>query len=260
MGPDISSADVNVYYAYGLYPSESVTAGLLYAYIDNKAASDVGYPGAWKAVTMKLLPFFKAKIGDSFALNGELIYAFGDFQDYYVSTVPDTDTDSLAFNLEGIFNFGGGSVQLGYAFASGQDTSGDNTSDNFGDDWEKLWILTGSTGQSTFGGVLGGQGNFSKQGGNDDGLQLIYGGASFNITEAITLGVVAGIGTADEPAAGQDDDLGLEVDLQLGWKFYDGALSYSAVAAYLSAGDYWDTGANFDDSCYVLYHKIQLNF
>ena len=71
---------------------------------------------------------------------------------------------------------------------------------------------------------------------------------------------MAGIGTADETAAGQDDDIGFEVDLKLGMKFYDGALAYSAVAAYLSAGDYWDTGANFDDSCYVLYHKIQLNF
>ena len=253
----ISSGDLNIYYAYGLYPSEAITAGLLGAYVDNKTASDIG-PGAYKAVTMSLLPFFKAKIGDAIKLQGEAKFSFGDARDYYDNT-PDTDTDSLAFNLEAAFNFGAGSAQLGYAFASGQDTSTDATSQNFGDDWEKLWILTGSTGAGTGGTVLGGQGNFSN-GGNDDGIQLIYGGASFNLGDAITLGLVAGVATADEPAAGQDDDIGVEVDLQFGWKFYDGALAYSAVAAYLSAGDYWDIGVDFEDSCYALYHKIQINF
>lgn len=252
-----SSGDVNIYFPYVVYPSKTFTAGLLYAYIDNKAASDIG-PGAYKAVTMKLLPFFKAKIGDAFKLQGELVYAFGDAKNYYDNT-PDTDTDSMAFNIEAGFNFGAGSAQVGYAFASGQDTSDDATSTNFGDDWEKLWILAGSTGAGAGGTALGGQGNFSNSG-NNDGAQLIYGGANFNVTDAINLGVMLGIGTADEPAAGQDDDLGFEVDLKLGWKFYDGALAYSAVAAYLSAGDYWDTGANFEDSCYVLYHKIQINF
>ena len=259
IGPDISSGDANVYYGYGVYPSETVTAGLLYAYQDLKHFSDIG-AGQWKALVHALLPFFKANIGDAFKIQGELRYNFGDFQNFYDNT-PDTDTDSMAYNLEGTFNFGGGSAQLGYAYASGQDTSTDDTSFHVGNDWEKLWILTGSTGPAV--GTLGTQGNFSADGGNDDGIKLIYGGASFNLGEAMTLGVVAGIGTADETATGQDDDLGVEVDLQFGWKFYDGALAYSAVAAYLSAGDYWEQGiapADYDDSCYVLYHKIQINF
>jgi hypothetical protein len=258
IGATDSSRDFNIYYAYGLYPSEAITVGLLGAYADDKRSSDIG-AGAWKAVTMSLLPFFKAKIGDAVKLQGEAKFSFGDFRNYYDNT-PDTDTDSLSFNLEAGFNFGAGSAQLGYAFASGQDDSTDATSQNFGDDWEKLWILTGSTGPAV--GALGTQGNFSNAG-NDDGIALIYGGASFNLTEAVSLGFVAGIGTADEVATGQDDDLGVEVDLQFGWKFYDGALAYSAVAAYLSAGDYWEAGiapADYDDSCYVLYHKIQINF
>ncbi len=261
-GATLSSADLNIYYAYGLYPSKTLTVGLLGAYIDDKTGSDtakVGEPGTYSAVAMKLLPFFKAKIGDAVAIQGEAIFAFGEARNWHDSTLPDADLDQLQYNIEASFNFGAGSAQLGYAFATGQATRGDVTGAKFGDDWEKLWILAGSTGAGAGGTALGGQGNFSNST-NNDGAQLIYGGANFNVTDAVNLGVMLGTGTADEPAAGQDDALGFEVDLKLGWKFYDGALAYSAVVAYLSAGDYWDIGPDYEDSCTVLYHKIQINF
>jgi len=260
-GPTVSSGDVNVYYAYVLYPSEAVTAGLLYGYVDHKAASDIGV-GAFKAVRHAFLPFFKTKFGP-IGLQGEAVIWTGDNQDFYDDAAfTDTDLGTLAYNLEGSFNFGAGSAQLGYAFASGEDaTDPDAEGTHVGDDWEKLYILAGSTGPTP--GGIGGRGNFTPTGGNNDGLALIYGGANFNVTDAINLGVMLGQGTADEPAAGQDDALGVEVDLTLKWKFYDGALTYTAIAAYLSAGDYWEAGiapADYEDSCYALFHRIQIAF
>ncbi len=263
IGNTLSSADVNRYAGYVLYPSETFTAGLLLSYIDFKNASDIPLPAnKYKAKWNVVIPFFKAKFG-AFGVQGELISITGDAQDYYDSALQDNDIDVLNYNLEGQFDFGAGKAYLGYVVASGQDASGDDTEhQGLGDDWEGLFILAGSTGQSP-GGLGNGIGNFTPTGGNDDGIQLIYGGAGFAVTDTLTLGIALGTGKADEVAAGWDDDLGFEVDLKLAWKFYDGAVKYSAKAAYLSAGDYW-SGApgntTFDDSCYALYHSIQLYF
>jgi len=258
-GPTISSGDFNVYYAYVLYPSETVTAGLLYGYQDLKHASDAG-ADPYKAVRHAFLPFFKAKFGP-IGVQGEVVINTGDNNDFY-STTPDTDVDELAYNFEGSFNFGAGSVELGYAYCSGDDeTDDDDQGSNLGADWEKLYILAGTTGP-TGSGLGNGAGNMAS--GNDDGVSIIYGGANFNLGDNVNLGVMLGTGTADEPAAAQDDDLGFEVDLKLKWKFFDGALSYTAVAAYLAAGDYWEATAipitDFEDSCYALYHNITLSF
>jgi hypothetical protein len=275
VGFTYSSADYNVYYAYILYPSETFTAGLLYGYLDNKTASDqsivwnpaTGTANNYSALAHLAIPFFKAKFG-AFGLQGELVSVTGESRKWGSSvTLKDVDRDELAYNLEGQFNFGAGSAELGYMFASGQENKAnadDTYRDNgLGDDWEYLFILAGSTGQTP--GGIGGFGNMTATGGNNDGIKLIYGGASFKAGDAITLGVRAGMGKADEAATGQDDDLGFEIDLRFSWSFYDGSVKYSAVAAYLSAGDYWEgvtppPNTTFDDSCYALGHTIQINF
>jgi len=264
-----SSADYNIYYAYGLYASEMFTGGVLYGYLDNKAASDqrVGNENNYSALAHLLIPYFKAKFG-AIGVQGELVSVTGESRKYGSSvTLPDVDRDELAYNLEGQFNFSMGSAYAGYMFASGQE-GGVNPDDTYrdnglGDDWEGLFILAGSTGNSP--GGLGGVGNFTGTGGNNDGIKLMYAGASFMAGDAITLGVAVGTGSADEEAAGQDDDLGFEIDLTLKWKFFDGSVTYSAVAAYLSAGDYFEgvtppANTTYDDSCYALMHGIQINF
>ena len=263
-GDTYSSADANRYTWYGLYPSETTTAGLLLSFIDDKTASDqrVGNENNFNRKYYVVTPFFKTKFGP-IGVIGEVLYIFGDHFDYHAAGLKDVDKDSLDYMVEGSFDFGGGSAFLGFAHAAGQENkaNSDKTSHaGFGDDWEMLYILTGSTGMMQ---SLGGVGNFSKTA-NDDGLDLLYAGANFKVGDGITLGVVVGTGTVDEPAATQDDEVGFEVDLKLGWKFFDGALVYSAVAAYLSAGDYWEgptpVSTTFDDSMYALYHKIQVNF
>ncbi len=270
-GNTYSSGDANRYTVYVLYPSENFTAGWLYSYIDFKNASDASMSGVGLANNFDRLwhvnvPFFKAKFG-AFGLQGELLSVTGTQFDWHTSVAgrKDTDKDSLDWNLEGQFNFGAGSAYLGYIYCKGQDNKAqaDTTwHKSIGDDWEGLFILAGSTGQTP--GNLGGMGNFSNSG-NDDGIKLIYGGASFKAGDAISLGVAAGTGKADEAAAGQDDEIGIEVDLKFGWSFYDGSVVYSAVAAYLAAGDYWEgvtppANTTFNDSMYALYHKIQVNF
>jgi len=271
-GNTYSSGDANRYTLYVLYPSENFTAGWLYSYIDFKNASDASMTGVGLANNFNRLwhvnvPFFKAKFG-AFGLQGELLSVTGTQFDWHtrVAGRKDTDKDSLDWNLEGQFNFGAGSAYLGYISCKGQDNKAqaDTTSHStIGDDWEGLFILAGSTGQTP--GNLGAYGNFSKGSGNDDGIKLIYGGADFKAGDAISLGVAAGTGKVDEAAATQDDDIGFEIDLKFGWSFYDGSVVYSAIAAYLSAGDYWEGPAvpvntTFDDSMYALYHKIQVNF
>jgi hypothetical protein len=272
MGNTYSSADYNMYFAYGLFVQENWKAGLLYGYLDNKTVSDqrVGNEQNYKALQHMFDPFFVAKFG-SFGLQGEANYKTGTAQEWGSSVARrDVDKDSLCWNLEGSLDFGAGSAFLGVAFASGQEggANPDDTDSNFGDDWEKLYILAGSTGPTPAGiGSVGGGaalGNFSPTGGNDDGATLIYGGADFKLGDTVTAGVVIGSGKADEVAATWDDDLGIEVDLKLGVKFFDGSLSYTAIAAYLAAGDYWEGAApgsaTFDNSCYALYHCLQLNF
>jgi len=262
-GNTYSSADVNRYTWYGLIPSETTTAGLLLSMIDDKSASDqrVGNVNNYNRKYYVVTPFVKTKFGPVGVI-GEILYVFGDHFDYHAAGIKDVDKDSLDWMVEGSFDFGGGSAFLGFASAAGQETkaNADKTSHSqFGDDWEMLYILTGSTGMVQ---SLGAYGNFSKGGGNDDGLDLLYGGANFKVGDGITLGVVVGTGKVDEPAATQDDAVGYEIDLKLGWKFFDGALVYSAVAAYLSAGDYWEgptpVSTTFDDSMYALYHKLQM--
>jgi len=265
-GNTFSSTDANRYTVYVLYPSENFTVGWLYSYIDFKngsqdSAAGDGFNRLWHVN----VPFFKAKFG-AFGLQGELLSVTGDQFAWRAPGLKDVDKDSLDFNLEGQFNFGGGSAYLGFISTSGQENkaNADATSHNqIGDDWEGLFILAGSTGQVSGGGAVGGLGNFSKGGGNNDGIQLLYGGANFKVGDGITLGVAAGTGKADEELTGQDDDIGFEVDLKFSWSFYEGSVKYSAIAAYLAAGDYWEgVGTNplFDDSCYSLYHAIQVNF
>jgi hypothetical protein len=109
---------------------------------------------------------------------------------------------------------------------------------------------------------LGGQSNLSATG--NYGAKIIYGGATFSPLENLELGVVVGKADTDELRTGEsEDDYGVEYDFTLNWKIYDN-LTYSAVAAFLSAGDFYKEqgaipDANFDDT-YALFHQLELSF
>jgi hypothetical protein len=185
------------------------------------------------------------------------------------------DAKAMCYWLEVGYPVDKANIEVGYAFMSGDKDGSDGDLKNAGllgqgEDWEKLLILTGdNTGLDT---SLGNFGN-SPQGDpmsgnilntssfmNTAGMNLMYLGGSYNITDSVSIGGIFGMAKADKARAGWDDDYGMEMDLKLGIKFMDN-LEYNAVAAYLKAGDFWKGGANIKiDDVTSLYHELVLSF
>ena len=169
-------------------------------------------------------------------------------------------------NLEATFDLGMASVMAGYAFFSGDNDGAADNEDNefeygFGDNWRRLFILT-SDENPVLCENLGGAGNLSIVSGNTAaGTKLYYAGASFTPMENLKLGVVAGIADANKVPDGRDADIGTEYDFTLNWKIYDN-LTYTAIAAYLDAGDFWKFGAPATqiENTYALFHQLELTF
>ena len=257
---DVADQDLDRYDLRVKYKMENATAGLLLAFFNNKTtATQTMHKYA-------AIPYFVSKFGP-LGIQGELKYVWGE-TDYDEAGKADVDIKKLAYNLEATYNVGPASIMAGYAFISGD---GNGTTDNeasaygnVGDDWEKLFILT--TSQVGVLQNLGGVGNLSEGGGgaNPAGAKIIYGGVTFSPLDNLELGVVAGKADADELTTGKSkDDYGTEYDLTLNWKIYDN-LTYSAVAAFLKAGDFYKeqaviADADFDDT-YALFHQLELSF
>jgi hypothetical protein len=270
-------SDIDTFYPAVVWKHENMSAGLLGAYTDNASRSDLASPNGYWASTYALLPFFTGKFGP-FGIQAEANWGFGDAAEW-VDDVPgrgDRDKDSLAYNVEGTFDFGMGVAQLGYAFASGQErgSSGtlatewekDSTAGSVGADWIKMLILTGDTGPQV--GVLGGYSAWG-DGGNRDGIQLIYAGVDFQPMENLTIGFVGGLGTADETDRGQDDDLGWEVDGKVAYSIFDN-LTNTFQVGYLDGGDYFLGSENaagyarrdqeFESDVWVFQNELKLAF
>ncbi len=264
--PDEADKDSETYYLLGKYKMENTTSGLLLAFNNDKTIAN-----ATKHVYVAI-PYFVSKFGP-IDVQGELRYNWGEIE-YdtaalagtagYSGATTDIDIKQLAYNLEATYNFGPASVMAGYAFVSGDnDAKGDDELSAYpgvGDDWGKLFILTTTDVDALVN--LGGNNNLSATG--NHGAKIIYGGATFSPLENLELGVVVGTADADELAVGEtEDDYGVEYDFTLNWQIYDN-LTYSAVVAFLSAGDFYKEqsaipDANFDDT-YALFHQLELSF
>lgn len=285
-----NDSDLDKYYLSGTYKGENFTAGLLYGYYDYKTFQDMaqyadakfyGQYGAaavasgWiSAVNLTtnqgtahlLSPYFKGKFGD-FGIIGELTYATGEAEYNTTNNAGKTtkDVEVMTFNIEGTYDMGAFSFQGGYAYMSGDANYTNDKVESFGyleagEDWEKLAILTGTSyGMEK---NLGGIGNLAGYGtACFDGFQLYYLGADYAINEDMTVGLLVGQSKADDVRSGWDDDHGIEYDLTLEWKIFEN-LTYKAIGAFLSAGDYWKLGganSNLDDT-YLLYHRLTLEF
>jgi len=268
-----SDTDRDVYWLAAIYKREDIAAGVLYGFDNNKTLSDKAPPLADNE-TYKghvLDPYITAKFGP-LALQGELVYIFGDTE--YDDGTADLDRKELAYNIEANYDLGMASVQAGYAFFSG-DVTADNDDKAFsgwgGDrQWEKLFILytdengylSDDLGESALvaaGQPAGSGGNLSQY--PAQGAKIFYAGASVTPMENLKLGLIVGIADADKVDAGVEDDYGVEYDLTLNWKIYDN-LTYSAIAAYLDAGDIWQAGDTTVDvkNTYALFHELKLTF
>jgi hypothetical protein len=261
-----SDRDYDAYYLAGYYTMENWTVGLLTAWARNARNKDTGVLlENYKDEFAVFIPYFFGKIGN-FGLQGEFRGNYGE-RKFEVGS--DVDIKQYAFNLEGTYDFGVCKVELGWAFAKGQKTGDkqdiEGYGGGFGDDWEKLWILTGSTDDSTAQ-FLGGVGNLSATGGmgQNNGANLFYGGVDLPINEKINLRFVGGYAEADETPSGVSDKYGWEFDLVLNWQIMDN-LKYTALGAYLKADDYYkdineDITNRFEDSLFSAYHALTLSF
>ena len=131
-----------------------------------------------------------------------------------------------------------------------------------------MWLLTGSTDDNTAA-SLGGLGNLSATGSSaggplpEYGVDLYYGSVTVMPMEGLDVGLLIGYAEADDTPSNIDDEYGWEYDLRLNYQIFDN-LSYSFIAAYLDAGDFWKEAGNisksdFEDN-FHLYHALTLKF
>ncbi len=243
--------------------------------------------GTTDADVFLLSPYFKGKYGD-IGITFEMDYFTGtaEYPDALVANAEDLDIEAHSILLEGTYDYGAWVFQAGFATMTGDaDPSDDEINAmgyvSTGADWQKAFILSGGgsgiTGMThgmteTLGGVGnhvgGGIGGVSKA--QLDGFQMLYMGFDYAATDDITLGCLIAVSEADEvpdDVAGSEkyeEDQGVEVDLKLNWKIMDN-LELDAVAAFLSAGDYWDyrvdgTEKTDEEDLMCLYTRITLTF
>jgi len=265
-GITTADSDSDVWYLAGIYKAENFTTGVLYGFVNYKGTGDPAGAATYMTRYHAILPYFTAKFG-ALRLQGEARINTGDAADYQNAGTATEDKDELAYNLEVGFNMGAFDVEAGYAFISGDNGTNANEDSSFvgfGDDWEKLWILTGSTGSVAAADALGGQGNLSDGGSHPGyGAWLAYAGGSFAVTDQLKLGLTVGYAEADEVPSTWKDEYGTEVDFKVSYKIMDN-LNYTFVAAFLSAGDFYWAGAateptNFDDVT-SFFHTLQISF
>jgi hypothetical protein len=242
------------------------------------SASAVAFSERGKTMQAKvflLAPYFEGKFGN-FSLTTELDYAFGTAE-YDVAGAKDRDLEAFAYFVEGGYDLGPATFQLGFAHSKGDADYTDDKIESMGYvspgvDWRKLLILhddvTGmnETLANGIGNHVGG-GFASASTAMCDGYQVLYAGVDYAVTDTISLGLIAGMAKADEVPTGlkYDDDQGVEYDASFIWNLTKN-LQYKAVAAYLDGGDYWNTRAtgvydnDIDPDIYTLYHKLTLTF
>ena len=254
---DTADEDRDDYFLVGMYKAEDITVGFGFIFTNDKRVDDE------TSRFYFLDPYFSTNLGP-LSLQGELVYKWGE-TDYDAPGQPDLDKDAIAYNLEASYDLGMASVMAGYAFFSGDNDPNDNENNEFeygfGDNWRRLFILT-SDEDPVLCANLGGKGNLSTAAKNTQyGAKLYYAGASFMPMENLQLGLVVGLADADKVDADWEDDYGTEYDLTLNWKIYDN-LTYTAIAAFLDAGDFWKGGVATEqiEDTYALFHQLELAF
>ncbi len=189
----------------------------------------------------------------------------------------DWDYDAWAWNLEVQYDMGPFDFQAGYAWLQGQgvteyESDKINSIGTIGCDWEKLFILTG-TGDANLsdGGVgsacgLGGVGNLgsgpSPSSLGQNGAKIFYVGGGFKPVENLSIDVLYGNAKAEAPISDKfSQDYGSEYDMTITWEIMDN-LTYTFIAAYLDAGDFFQYGVSDVDleNTYSLFQQLELSF
>ncbi len=241
--------DFDAYAVAGIYKWDGGQAGLLFYYLSNKT-NDAYTDTRWVPV-----PYVKATFGPLY-MEAEYLY-YGGTIDYDSPATEDQDRKGNAWYIYGKFNMGPAYAGAQYAFREGDDpTTNDIETGYPGSDYNPCVLLWND---NTNG--LGGQGSFNSTGaGIDNGsLAQIFGG--FSPMEKLQLHASVTYAWADYTAAGVDDEIGTEIDIEATYKIFDN-LEYWIGFGYLMAGDYFKNGVatNNVDDAWLIMHKIQMNF
>ncbi|MBW2560945.1 MAG: hypothetical protein JRE40_08830 [Deltaproteobacteria bacterium] len=256
-----TNEDWDSYALAAIYKWDGGNAGLLLYYLvdhSNTAPAAFGVAGsANKGSTTNLIPipYFKANFGPLY-MEGEFIYFYGE-TDYDSAAVQDVDWKGKGWYLYGKFNMGPAYVGAQYAFREGDDpTTNDYEAGYPGSDYNPCVLLWND---NTSG--LGGKGTFNStsDGIANGSLAQIF--AGFSPMENLSLKASVTYAWADYCAAGTDDEIGTEVDVEATYKIFDN-LEYWIGFGYLSAGDWFKAGVatNKVDDAWLIMHKLQMNF
>jgi len=283
--PQASDGDRDAYFAGGIWKAEGLEAGFLAGYYRYRNMSDqsntdplatpalMNTSGNYSQDYYTWSPYVKMNVGP-LAIQGEAIWFTGKYKDWDRSNVSDLDLDALTYNLEASTDLGPAKLGLGYAFSSGDYNSGDTemTAAFLCNSWEPLLILT-----SWYSGLEIGNAaanfNANQAGAPADspsttvpnyanlGYKIWYITGAFSPLEDVTLSAIIADASADETAAGWDDDVGREYDVTATVKLMDN-LTYMATFAWMDAGDLYKLGAadaTVDDT-YSMFHKLEVKF
>ncbi|MEE8398405.1 MAG: hypothetical protein V3S89_05330 [Desulfobacterales bacterium] len=183
---------------------------------------------------------------------------------------PSIDISRLAANVELQATLGPVNLEVGYTHMFGKsdgnaDSAGTWFWNSFGDNWDKVWILAANNekGYASLGG--GGLGNLVLStvgaGTFQAGAKLVYIKGALSPTENMDVSLLFASSRAENTPAGWSDKQGTEWDVEVSYSFLDN-LSYTFIAAYLVADDFWKKGETDLDleNTYSVFNQLKLKF
>lgn len=221
-------------------------------------------------------PFWKFSF-NNIKVQGGLRYQWGDIS---LSDDPNTTLDGASTSRMDIARFAANlglhtslgpiKLEVGYTHMFGKS---DGITDNeqaglwngFGDDWDKVWILAANEeeGYASLGGGGLGKLLLSPMGAAtfQAGAKLAYIKGEVSPIENMNVSLLFASSIAEDTPAGWSDKQGMEWDVKVSYSFLDN-LSYTFIAAYLAADDFWKKGdADLDpESIYSVFSQLKLKF
>jgi hypothetical protein len=256
-----SNLDNDYYEVYGAYTGYGKTSiGIGY-----KQDNTDDFDGGFTVETARVKGYGKYPFADAFSLEVEFDYIFGD-KDFNNALNTSMDIEGFAFMTAFDANFGAASANLMYFYISGDDngsTDGESsaysTSNGTGNDFEPLYILTG-TQTSILNNDIGSDNEFGVAA-RTAGAHAVVASGDYQASEKLAFHGAIGWAQAADEKAGWENDYGYEFDAGASYKLLDN-LTYNLHFGYLATGDFFK-GANEareTNSVTLWYNNLSMTF
>lgn len=269
-----SDSDFDLYHFDLQYKTDKMLMRGAFDFINDKRQSDVGFDTTAPIENVYDRQYNVVKgYGDfdfnTFYVEAEFAYGFGDWKDYDTETATyrDLDLDAFAAQVDAGVRIGNLDVGLLYFFATGDDdsTDGDEEAamrtlnpDGTGNDFNPYYILTGDHTGMLNGDEYNADSNMKGAGVNCIGIH-----GDLQISDVWIVHGAFAYAWADKEPAGVDDEYGWEIDLGSKYKLLDN-LTYELRAAYMDTGDFFDDIARNNslksDDLFLLSHHLTMTF